>query len=347
MERAVRQQVDSEIFPPGYVKKILYSLGIGYKNETEHQLNLLCLFHSDNSPSFTINTRTGKYFCFVASCGAVGDLIDLVKRYKNLNDFEALRFMARNKSDSSEAFEATLKDLLRDEEEFDQFDIKTLQRLSDQFSERAIQYMAGRGITEQTCRHFGVGYSKKNDMVTIPIYNHTGVPVAIIGRGLETKRFQYSKHAPISKVWFNLNRAKKLSRTAIIVESSMDVLKIHQVGFPNAIALLGGQVSEYKMNILNRYFDKVILMSDNDEIKFYEKCRAKQCKRNKACIGHNPGRETGQKIADGFVREVWWAITDANTIYPHGAKDAGELTENEIRIMIENAVPDYEFADLF
>ncbi len=108
MERTIGQQIDIPIYPPGYVNKILNSLGIPHNPESDGQINLRCVFHRDSSPSMTVSAQSGKYYCFVSACGAVGDLIDLVKRYKSLNDFEALRFMARNKPDDAEAFQATL-----------------------------------------------------------------------------------------------------------------------------------------------------------------------------------------------------------------------------------------------
>ncbi len=125
----------------------------------------------------------------------------------------------------------------------------------------------------------------------------------------------------------------------------MDALKVHQAGYPNVVAILGGQVSEYKINLLNNYFDRVIIFTDNDILKVYDKCKARQCKDG--CIGHNPGRDAGKKIRDGFSREVLWAVYSSTTIYPHDAKDPGDLTENEIKHCIDNAIPDYEYQVFF
>lgn len=103
---------------------------------------------------------------------------------------------------------------------------------------------------------------------------------------------------PIAKVWFNLNRAKRQSGTVIIVEAAFDAMRIHQAGYPNVIAILGGNVSKYKMELLNTYFDTIIIMTDNDPVKKYDPCNSKKC--TDGCIGHSPGRDAGDLIARGF-----------------------------------------------
>ncbi len=335
----------NEIYTPSYVKKVLSSLGLRWKQETEGQINMCCPFHGDTSPSFSINTSTGQYFCFNPSCNSVGGLLDLVSKYGNLDEFQALRFMLKCKPNEQEVFMDTLVDLLTEEEEFDVFDPSVIQNLSENLSDRAVEYMAGRGIDKDTLKQFRVGYSQKKDMVSIPIYSHTNIPVGIIGRSIEGKRFEYSKNTPIAKVWFNLNQARRYSSTAIIVEASMDALKIHQAGFKNVIAILGGQVSDYKLDLLNKYFDKIVIMTDSDGLKKYDRCKNKKCKSG--CVGHDPGRDAGMKIAAGFTREVMWAAWSSDIVYPHSAKDPGDLTLEEIRQLVMNPMPDYEYRQFF
>jgi hypothetical protein len=84
-------------------------------------------------------------------------------------------------------------------------------------------------------------------------------------------------------------------------------------------------------------------MTDFDGKKIYEKCSV--CKS--ACQGHDPGRDAGARIRANFDREVLWAVTDSDTIYPRSAKDPGEMTETEIRTCIKNSIPDYEYQQYF
>ena len=77
-------EIIAENYPPGFIKKVISTLGIRVSHETDTQLNMCCPFHSDRAPSFTVNTETGLFFCFNASCGSVGTLIELVMKYGNM-----------------------------------------------------------------------------------------------------------------------------------------------------------------------------------------------------------------------------------------------------------------------
>jgi DNA primase len=48
------------------------------------------------------------------------------------------------------------------------------------------------------------------------------------------------------------------------VESSFDAIRLDQVGFP-AVATLGANVSVSQIRLLEKYFNNVVLIADNDE----------------------------------------------------------------------------------
>jgi DNA primase len=123
---------------------------------------------------------------------------------------------------------------------------------------------------------------------------------------------------------FNLHRAKREGGTIIVVESSFDAIRLWQAGFPNAVATLGGSISDTNINLLNKYSSTVIIMTDND----------------------GAGRILGKTIAGKLKnKNVLWAKYDHNTIYPHSAKDVGDMTDEEIKQCIKNAVPHFEYAN--
>jgi DNA primase len=49
-----------------------------------------------------------------------------------------------------------------------------------------------------------------------------------------------------------------------VVESSFDAIRLDQVGFP-AVATLGANVSISQIRLLEKYFNNVVLVADNDE----------------------------------------------------------------------------------
>lgn len=285
-----------------------------------------CIFHrNDNTPSLSISKADGRFICFNPSCGASGDLLKLVQYSMKLNEFEALRYIINNSPNEADNLDSEIIGMLKDDEAFDVFDTDILSSLATNlFSDDGkpgLAYMRGRGFNDDTLRSFAVGYSIKQKMVTVPIYSHTSIPVGLVGRSIDAKRFKNSPGLPGSRLFFNLHRAMRASSTGIVVESSFDAMRVHQSGYPNVVATLGGYVSPQKMLLLNKYFDRIILMTDADEA----------------------GRKLANQLSAGFSREVSWAIDSHDSVYPHDAKDVGDLTDSEIASLVKNSVPDIEY----
>ena len=68
---------------------------------------------------------------------------------------------------------------------------------------------------------------------------------------------------PKAKTLFNLNRVKTADRV-YVVESSFDAIRLDQVGFP-AVATLGANVSSTQIELLQKYFNNILVIADNDE----------------------------------------------------------------------------------
>jgi hypothetical protein len=209
--------------------------------------------------------------------------------------------------------------------------------------------MYGRGFDEDTLKEFQIGYSFKQDMVMVPMHDSAGRPIGIVGRGLHDKVFKNSPGLPKSKHLFNLNKAKRHGSTAIIVEASFDEMMVHQAGFPNVVAILGGNATPHHYALLEKHFDTVIIMTDYDdkEMHKYQNCR--KCHRlgHNGCIGHNPGRELGHALELGLRSiNVEWAYHGAMKVYPEGVKDACDMSQGDIRQCINNSISGVEYTML-
>jgi DNA primase len=87
--------------------------------------------------------------------------------------------------------------------------------------------------------------------------------IGFVARTIEGKDFKNTPGLPKSKVLFNLHRVKS-SSIVYVVESSFDAIRLDQVGFP-AVATLGANVSVSQIRLLEKYFNNVVLVADNDE----------------------------------------------------------------------------------
>ena len=110
---------------------------------------------------------------------------------------------------------------------------------------------------------YKLGYSVNQDMVTIPVHSPDGVCIGFVGRSIEGKQFKNSVDLPKSKTLFNLHRVK-MEDKVYVVESSFDAIRLDQVGFP-AVATLGANVSNTQIELLQKYFNNIIVIADNDE----------------------------------------------------------------------------------
>jgi DNA primase len=306
------------------LRSILRSCGIEIISETGTDFLCLCPFHHNlDSPAFAVSYSKGLYICYNQNCNSAGTVLDLVKNLTNRNDFEAMRFIASSKLTEAEAFEEGLKEMLDEKPEFTEFPNETLKSLHAGLTEESRSYYAKRHINSDAIDHFNLGYSQKQGMVTVPLHSPDGVPVGVIGRSIEGKSFKNSPNLPRNKTMFNLHRAKREGGTIIVVESSFDAIRLWQAGYPNAVATLGGSISDINLNHLNKYSTTIIIMTDND----------------------NAGRALGKVIANKLKnKNILWARYDANIVYPRQAKDVGDLTDEEIKQCVKNAIPHFEYA---
>ena len=252
----------TNLYTASQVKRVLSGSGVTVEKEAESEYIVYCPFHSNSrTPAGEINKFTGLFFCF--SCGKTADLIELVMHFSNRTYFESIRFIKSKEVETDIVSDINSK--LIQKEEWTEFDTSIIQRLHEQAlsSERAKEYFIKRKITKESVIKFRLGYSETQDMVSIPIYNHEGLCVGFVARSIEGKEFKNTTKLPKSKLLFNLNNIKTASRV-YVVESSFDAIRLDQVGFP-AVATLGANVSSKQLDLLQKYFNDIIIIADNDE----------------------------------------------------------------------------------
>jgi DNA primase len=303
-----------------------------------------CPFHGNtDTPAFAVNKTDGTYICFNPSCEVFGELIDLPRKLKGLNVFQSIRKVNYYKNHQSTPFADRLAEAMSKPVEFVEFSQDALDSLHyAMWDSPGEEYLKGRGFNRQTLAHFEAGYSEKQDMVVIPMHDPKGMPIGLIGRSITDKRFKNSVGLPKAKTCWNFHRARRKGDTVIVCEASFDAMRIHQAGYPNVVALLGGHVSDFHIAQLSRTFSKVVIMTDFDPKQYRPNCR--MCNYQK-CRGHRPGRDLGRSIQQRLPsKKVLWAAYDDTCVYPHGAKDASDMTDTEIRACLRNAVTNLEYS---
>lgn len=340
---------DTSVYTAAQVEAVARHCGIEAVSETSTHLQALCPFHyNSDSPAFVIDKEKGLWTCFNPSCGASGTLEQLLRQILHLNPFEAQRVILKYQKETH----GSVLDRLNAVKEqaaatFVEFPTEPVERMANTLwlpeGIRGRQYLNTRGFEDETLKHFGVGYSVKRDMTVVPMHDPKGMLVGFVGRSVEGKAFKNTNNLPKSKTAWNFHRAKRHGESVIIVESSFDAMRIHQAGYPNVMALLGGHVTSYHLEQIDRTFEKVIIMTDFDKKIYRPNCR--KCAGLRECAGHRPGRELGWNIANSLKnKKIRWAAYDNECVYPHMAKDAGDMTDSEIRHVLTNSISHFEYS---
>lgn len=147
------------------VKNDIVSVISGYVRMQKKGSNYfgLCPFHNEKSPSFSVSPGKQMYYCF--GCGAGGNVITFVMEYENLTFQEAVKLLADRAG-------VDLPELEYNEEARQKESRRT--RLLEINKEAAkyyycmlrsprgrtgYQYLAGRQLSEETMKRFGLGYA--------------------------------------------------------------------------------------------------------------------------------------------------------------------------------------------
>lgn len=300
-----KQPNPKEFYTEGQVRSILQSCDIKVGGEIDTHFLLFCPFHYNiHTPACEIDKSNGMFICF--SCGESGSLVDMIMRVTNRNYFESMRLINSKKNDVD--IEYLVEKEIKKSSESPEFDMNLINRLHNDLKNniRAKQYFYTRNITDESMDDFLLGYSPKQDMVTVPVFDEFNKCLGFVGRSVEGKSFKNSTGLPKSRVLFNLNKSKR--NNIIVVESSFDVIRLHQAGF-NAVATLGATVSRSQISLLQKYANTIIVCPDNDD--------------------------AGNKMVDKIMDSV--NNKSVEIVRIRGGKDVGDLSDEEINNIFKDA----------
>lgn len=298
------------------IPNYLESKGVQIIRDDGQELACYCPFHSNmDTPAFYVNKTTGLWICFNPSCGKTGSLRDLMQFFgdhgKIVKDY-SLDDIQKN---------LLYEDTVREDNSWDEALDEIRVNLPEDLDK--VQYLVDRGFTEETISYFDIGYSPAKKRIVIPARNEKHKVVGFIGRTTSPDvqpKYLYSKGFPRKDILFNLNNAKRYE-SCIIVEGSLDALKIHQSGFPNVVASLGATITENHMKLMSKYFDTIIIFSDNDAAgntmrdEIIKKCNTKnlQIIEFEDANVKDPGEMSSEVIARHIEKSIdyfTWSFDD-------------------------------------
>lgn len=158
--------------------------------------------------------------------------------------------------------------------------------------------MFQRKLTEEVINKFDIGFDKKTNCVTFPVYNKDGKCLFVIKRNVSFKKFYIPEN--VDKEIFGLNQIPKDCNELIVCESVFNALTCEVYG-RHAIALFGTGSEEQYKTLQKLNVRRYILMFDGD----------------------NAGRKAANRFKSNIKDKL---ITDI--IMPEG-KDVNDLSKEE------------------
>lgn len=324
-----------------------------------------CPFHNEKTPSFTVHEEKGFFKCF--GCGEGGDIISFTMKVNNMEFRAAIEELASMAGMKMPDYKPRDPKIVKREEAL--FDI--CDKAAQTFSERlfspdgaqALEYIRGRGFSDEMIKKYRIGYAPKNNIIAnkyanspylidaglcrrgdyglydffrdklmFPLFNAKGNIVAFSGRSMDGSEPKYKNTTDTDifhkrKTVFGLNFARDAIHRAnrsIVVEGQIDAIKMQTNGFGETVAPLGTALTEDHINLLCKLNRNIIFCFDGDG--------AGQKAARRAC-----------GIMMPFLRDT----SDVRFAFVTGGKDPDEILQKSgveaMKKIIDDATPLVDF----
>ena len=228
----------------------------------------LCPFHNEKTPSFMVNEQKQIFNCF--GCGEKGDVIHFVQRFNNMEFMEACEKLAEEYNIEIPKHGTRRKEELSRYYEINSVAARFFFDNLTRCANPGYTYIRKRGISDETIKHFGLGYSPNSwnslykylqskgvsddDMLKLglvtqgkkgvydkfrgrlmfPIFNTRGKVIGFGGRALGDEMPKYL-NSPESEVFLKKNNLYALNFTKKNVSDENQVIMVE--GYMDAISL--------------------------------------------------------------------------------------------------------------
>lgn len=202
----------------------------------------LCPFHSEKSPSFSVNPAMQIYKCF--GCGVGGNVLTFLMEYENLSFPEAMEQLAGRAGIELPEKEMTAEQRQREGLRQTLLEINTkaarfyYAMLKSPQGKLGYDYLIGRGLSRETIVHFGLGYAGQGGGELYRYLKGEGYPDSVLK---ETGLFKMDERGVYDKFW---NR---------VMFPIMDVSS-HVIGFGGRV--MGDAKPKYLNSPETKIFDK-------------------------------------------------------------------------------------------
>ncbi|MBP1769229.1 MAG: primase, catalytic core [Candidatus Aminicenantes bacterium] len=146
----------------------------------------LCPFHTEKTPSFTVDEEKQLYHCF--GCGVGGDVFSLLMERENLTFPEALKSLAEKYRIPLPAQQRVRPEVLKLEEKLfktNELAVGYFKKnlYNTQEGKKALEYLRNRGLSEETIQTLKIGYALNAWTALLDAFRSKDVPVSLLEKG--------------------------------------------------------------------------------------------------------------------------------------------------------------------
>ena len=200
-------------------------------------------------------------------------------------------------------------------------------------------------------------YDRFRDRIMFPFKNLQGETIAFSGRYIGTNK-EIAKYinSPETAIFqkshylYGLHQAKPAIRKnnfAILVEGPIDVLMVHQAGFPVAVAASGTAITEHHLTQLKKISSRLVLALDGDEAGIKATIRAAtmaleiglETKVIQMISGEDPASIINEKGIESWKKLVTSAVPISTFFFSIIDKQYGTEPQDRVRGVRELMLP--------
>lgn len=252
---------------PADLEAALDALGIELWRSTDTEVTAFCPGHlkrvgrEERSASWSVNRDSGYHNCF--SCGFKGTFLELVMFKLFPNDaFRAARWMRAFGVNLAKARDLVPFEELGLEEDKQTLVPETRLAMYDEVPDWALE---ARSISRESCSHYGVRWDAKHESWIIPVRTIDGALAGWQEKWQKRRRFINDPQDMLkSQCLFGFD-VFPAAEPAVLLESPLDVLRLHTAGWEGGLSSYGAAVSTKQMQIIEAVTDELILALDNDK----------------------------------------------------------------------------------
>lgn len=253
---------------PADLEGALYEMGVEVWRSTDDEVTALCPGHEkrtgrqDSHPSWSVNRTTGLHNCY--SCGFSGTFIDLVMFVLFPHDvFRAARWMRQfgvnlTTLHDLAAFADTTKERV-----VEQAELVPETRLA-MYADVPDWALEARSLERASVDHYGIRWNDKNDAWIIPVRTPEAELAGWQEKWEGKRRFMNRPRDMLKSLCLFGLDVFPVGEPAVLLESPLDVVRLHSAGWEGGLATYGAEVSSFQKQLLLSVTDELVDAHDND-----------------------------------------------------------------------------------